>query len=52
MGTSNGQKVLKRPSLEVPVCKQHAGIMARQPVKCSCSFRQRDWSCKAKIHNA
>lgn len=52
MGTANGQRVLKRPALEVPVCRAHAGILARQPVKCSCSYRVPDHKCRAATHNA
>lgn len=50
MGTSKGQRVLKRPALEAPVCKEHAGIVSRQPIPCTCSFRQYNPNCKAKAH--
>lgn len=52
MGTSKGQKILKKPALEAPVCREHAGILDRQPVKCKCLYRLPDHTCRAAIHNA
>lgn len=52
MGMSKGSRICKRPSLEVPVCREHSKILANQPVACKCKYRLPDPTCRAEIHNA
>lgn len=52
MGTVRGQRVLKRPALEVAACREHLAIPGRQEAKCSCGYRDPDPKCRARIHNA
>lgn len=52
MGMSKGTRICKKPALEAPVCNYHSGILGRQPVQCTCHYREPDPRCRAEIHNA